>query len=272
MSTSLKISQLPKRAFASIRIRGQGLIRDAYIRALAIKDSETLRISRKNWGIDGSFQEKHTPTICVVVATYNRATILVDRTLPSVFAQTYRNLRVIVVGDNCTDDTEERVASLNSLPITFVNLAKRGKYPSNPQHRRLVAGVDPLNKAHELASGNWVAHLDDDDIWDPDHLEKLMKMAQEGNYEFVSSIMLREITPGHWIEIHSGHSTFLYSPVLSGFRYVRSSWRVGLGGDSTMLHRLRTNGVSMGFVEKITAYAPLRPGTTRYDHLAEDRV
>lgn len=268
----LRLIDLPAQTSAFIRIRGQSLLRNAYIRTISIQDMQTLTKSRREVARDKSGQDEESPTIFIVIATYNRANILIERTLPSVLTQTYENIRVVIVGDHCTDETEALIQRMNSPKIDFVNLTKRGSYPSNPEHRRLIAGIDPINKSHDLAYGSWIAHIDDDDIWEPDHLETLMKTAQDGNYEFVSSILLREFSPGQWGEIYSGHSTFLYSPILKDFRYVRSSWRVGLGGDAAMLHRLRFSGVRMGFVKRITAYAPLRPGTTRFDHLAEDRT
>jgi len=239
---------------------------------LWLRDRYDLNSARKNRRTNLMLSVEESPKISVIIATYNRSQVLVERTLLSVFQQTYKNIEVVIVGDHCTDDTEACLASLNDPRIVFLNLSARGSYPTDPAKRRLVAGIDPINKCHELATGKWLAHLDDDDIWEKDHLESLIAKANVGNFEFVSSTLLRETTEGNWVKISSGHSTFLYSPTLRSFRYIRSSWRLGLGGDAAMLRRLKMAGVRMGVVDRVTAYVPLRPSTTRFDHLAEDRT
>ena len=73
--------------------------------------------------------KKNQPLVTVCVATYNRAKLLTKRTLPSILNQTYNNIEIIVVGDCCTDSTQEDVLALGDTRIQFINLEKRGKYP-----------------------------------------------------------------------------------------------------------------------------------------------
>ncbi|MDO8665381.1 MAG: glycosyltransferase, partial [Gemmatimonadales bacterium] len=63
------------------------------------------------------------------IATYNRGAVLCERTIPTVLAQTYPHFELLIVGDHCTDDTEERVKALKDPRIRFVNLPERGNYP-----------------------------------------------------------------------------------------------------------------------------------------------
>ena len=86
------------------------------------------------------------PLISVVIPTYNRGVILTERTIPSVLKQTYQNFEIIIVGDHCTDNTEELIGNINDNRIRFYNLPKRGTYPINPHHRWLVAGAVPANQ------------------------------------------------------------------------------------------------------------------------------
>lgn len=58
-------------------------------------------------------------------STYNRGKILTERTIPSVLKQTYQNFEIIIVGDNCTDNTEELLNDFNDDRIKFYNLLKR---------------------------------------------------------------------------------------------------------------------------------------------------
>lgn len=125
------------------------------------------------------------PLVSVVVATYNRAELLAERCVSSVLNQTYENLELIVVGDNCTDDTEEVMAGIEDPRLRFVNLPEHDEYPADPSRWWMVAGTPPTNKGLSMAQGDFIAHLDDDDEYLPDRLEKLVGFAAENDCDFV---------------------------------------------------------------------------------------
>lgn len=138
------------------------------------------------------------PLVTVAVATYNRAQLLTERCIPSVLGQTYDKLELIVVGDGCTDDTEERVAKIDDPRLKFVNLSARDSYPDDPARRWMIAGTRPTNEALSMAQGDFVCHLDDDDEYLPDRLEKLVRFAAEKNCDFVWHPYWRETGDGEW--------------------------------------------------------------------------
>jgi cellulose synthase/poly-beta-1,6-N-acetylglucosamine synthase-like glycosyltransferase len=143
------------------------------------------------------------PLISVRIPTYNRGKILTERTIPSVIRQTYQNFEIIIVGDHCTDNTEELLKDFNDERIKFYNLPERGKYPTNPQDRWMVAGVVPMNKGIELCAGDWIAPLDDDDEFSEDHLEMLLNYALEYDYEMVYGVVQMEMEPSKWVNLGS---------------------------------------------------------------------
>lgn len=102
------------------------------------------------------------PAVSVVIATYNRGNALAWA-LRSVLGQTRGDFEVIVVGDACTDDTAEVVASFRDARLAFVNLRRRVGDQSGPNN----AGV-------RLARAPLVAFLNHDDLWFPDHLARLL--------------------------------------------------------------------------------------------------
>lgn len=225
------------------------------------------------------------PLISITIATFNRADILVERTLPSVFGQTYQNFEVVIVGDQCTDDTGVRLAALRDPRIRFTNLAKRGNYPKQRTRQWKVAGSVPLNVALHSAAGAWIAHLDDDDCFLPDHLEKLLRFAQEHDREMAYSKMNKQFGLNDWIVLGRGlpfagrneagsvpHSTALFRSYLRLFKYDTYSWLFDMAVDKQVWLRMGIAGVRAGFLDEITVTSPLRPGTTQAHDLAEDRT
>ena len=135
-----------------------------------------------------SYQEvfvKRDPLVTVCVGTYNRGHLLLDRCLKSILNQDYKNIEVIVVGDCCTDDTEQLVAEIKDERLYFINLPERGKYPDNPQFRWMVAGTTTMNHALSLAKGDFITHLDDDDEYMPGRITKLVTFIQKTRADII---------------------------------------------------------------------------------------
>jgi glycosyltransferase involved in cell wall biosynthesis len=124
-----------------------------------------------------AFQTQN-PLVTVIVPTIGRPDILIERCLKSLIAQSHDNLQIIVVGDHCTDDTEQRVAALADSRIQFHNLPVRGPYPPPSSGRWYVGGINPQNYALTHVQGHFVAHLDDDDQALPERIEVLVAAAQ----------------------------------------------------------------------------------------------
>ena len=99
------------------------------------------------------------PLVSVITATYNRSNALA-LTIESVRWQTCHGWELWVIGDACTDDTERVVASFEDPRIHFLNLERNVGEQSGPN-----------NEGFRHARGSYVAYLNHDDLWLPDHLE-----------------------------------------------------------------------------------------------------
>jgi glycosyltransferase involved in cell wall biosynthesis len=97
----------------------------------------------------------------VVIPAFNAGGFLVEA-VASVLAQTRPTVQIIVVDDGSTDGSVDAVAH---LPVTI--LATGGG--------ALAAGA--RNTGLKACSGEFVAFLDADDIWDIDHLATLLDLA-----------------------------------------------------------------------------------------------
>jgi glycosyltransferase involved in cell wall biosynthesis len=174
------------------------------------------------------------------------------------------------VGDHCTDNTEQLLSRIDDPRIRFHNLPKREcRYPDDVEIHWLTGPVVPANRALELVRGKWIARLDDDDIWTPDHLESLLDFAQNEQYEFVSASYIAERF-GKKILVDSkndyprigGTQTWLYRSYLRFFKYNINCWRKSWNrvNDIDLQCRMFQAGVHMGFLNKVVAYVLPRPG------------
>jgi glycosyltransferase involved in cell wall biosynthesis len=219
------------------------------------RNKKQLEKARKNSEYDSNVNS----LVSVIIPTYNRSKLLTTRAIPSVLAQTHQNFELIIVGDHCTDDTEELIKQFNDKRIKFFNLEVRGNYPSDPQKRWMVAGSVPRNKGLSLASGKWIAPLDDDDEFSSDHLEILLSNAIKNNYEMVYGSLQMEIEPGKW-EVRGSHplrymeichSAVLYRSELRFFKYNVNSWKYFLDDDWDLWRRMKESKVTIGCVDKV---------------------
>ncbi len=216
------------------------------------------------------YEKKDNPLITIYTPTYNRAELLVERAIKSVLAQTYKNFEYIIIGDCCTDNTEELVSKINDKRIKFYNLSKKSKgYPLNAEGRWLTGPVKAANQALRMVKGKWIARIDDDDIWTENHLEVLLDFAQKGNYEFVSAAYIAERYSERYIENVKndnprigGTQTWFYRSYLKFFKYNINCWRKSWNkiNDIDLQVRIHNAGVKMGFLDKVVAYILPRPG------------
>ena len=101
------------------------------------------------------------PSFSIVLATYNRGEHI-RPTIESVLRQAWQAFELIVVGDGCDDSTEATVRSFDDARVSWRNLPENSGSQSAPNN----AGI-------ECARGEWIAYIGHDDIWAPDHLQRL---------------------------------------------------------------------------------------------------
>lgn len=96
--------------------------------------------------------------VSVIIRTYNRRLYLVEA-LESVRHQTCKDYEIIVVDDGSTDGTRELLESMDDISLIKKNRS---------------GIVKTLNQGVMSAKGDYIAILDDDDLWESDFLEKCL--------------------------------------------------------------------------------------------------
>lgn len=105
------------------------------------------------------------PLVSVIIPAYNSEKYI-GIALESVLAQTHENLQVLIVNDASTDGTAAVLDSYNDPRLEIVTLE------TNMHH------VTARNIALERAKGEYVAFLDNDDVWLPTKLEKQLAVMK----------------------------------------------------------------------------------------------
>jgi glycosyltransferase involved in cell wall biosynthesis len=115
------------------------------------------------------------PAISVITATYNRSNVL-QYSIESLIRCAFAEWELLVVGDACTDDTEQVVASFDDRRIRFVNLPRNFGEQSGPN-----------NEGFKLARGQYIAYLNHDDLYFPDHLSTSLRHMEQTGADLVFS-------------------------------------------------------------------------------------
>lgn len=106
--------------------------------------------------------------VSVIIPTYNRSCFL-SLAIESVLDQTYKNLEIVVIDDNC-QNIEERKASRdivqnykNKIKIIYL------------ENKNNLGGALSRNEGIKAATGKFISFLDDDDRYEPTKIEKQLK-------------------------------------------------------------------------------------------------
>jgi len=111
--------------------------------------------------------------VSIITPTYNCGKFI-GQTIESVLNQSYQNWEMIIVDDCSTDNTKEIVEK-------YVKQDKRIKYYVLEVNSGAAVA---RTKAMQLASGEYIAFLDSDDLWMPDKLEKQILFMKVNDFNF----------------------------------------------------------------------------------------
>lgn len=110
-------------------------------------------------------EHNHPPLVSVLMPTYRQAAFI-RRAIDSLCAQTYTRWELIVVDDGSPDETAAILATYRDDRIRVTR---------NWRNTGLGAA---LNQATALARGLYLAYLPSDDVYDPQHLERLVALLE----------------------------------------------------------------------------------------------
>jgi glycosyltransferase involved in cell wall biosynthesis len=123
-----------------------------------------------------------THAVTIVIPTRDRWPVLSEAALPAALGQEGVELEVIVVDDGSTDETAARLAELADPRLHVL------------RHDRALGVARARNAGIEHGRGDWIAFLDDDDVWSPLKLRRQLDeaSAKDATFVYAGSVALDE--------------------------------------------------------------------------------
>lgn len=109
--------------------------------------------------------------ISIIMPTYNSENYI-EESINSILKQTYKNWELIVIDDASTDKTVSIVNKFQNKNIILI------------QNKKNSGAAISRNKGINLATGNFIAFLDSDDIWNKDKLLKQINFMKKNKFAF----------------------------------------------------------------------------------------
>ena len=112
----------------------------------------------------------------IIIPAYNSQKYI-SKTIKSVFRQTYKNWKLIIIDDASTDDTKKILETI---------------YKKNKDKKKIIILKNNINMGQAISrnrglkysKSKFVTFLDSDDFWDKNKLKNQIKFMLRNNYDF----------------------------------------------------------------------------------------
>lgn len=123
------------------------------------------------------------PKISVITPAYNASEFL-SETIESVLKQTFKDWEMIII-DDCSNDNTFEIANNYSKQDSRIKVIK------NETNSGVAA---TRNHGLDVATGEYIAFVDSDDLWLPEKLEKQLSFMEESKYALTYTKFQKYIT------------------------------------------------------------------------------
>ena len=111
--------------------------------------------------------------ISVIIPIYNGGVYLLD-SISSIINQSYKNLEIIIINDGSSDNSHEIIQNFKDSRIVYINQENQGLSST-------------LNTGIKIATGEFIARQDQDDISLPNRIEVQLDYLLNNHVNFVGS-------------------------------------------------------------------------------------
>jgi len=191
-----------------------------------------------------------SPRVTVIIATYNWSSVL-PYSIRSALRQTMTDFELLVIGDGCTDDSEQVVTAIGDPRVRWINL------PTNTRHQS-----GPNNEGLRQARGEVIAYLGHDDLWLPHHLDVMIRALDSHGGDLAHSLSTN-VGPDEssgWLTIPRPQAGSFAAPLcivhrrrmieeIGGWRHYRE---LDVAPDVELWRRAQAAGYQFTFVPRLT--------------------
>lgn len=170
--------------------------------------------------------------VSVIITTYKREPEIVIRAIQSVLSQTYNSIELILVDDSPSDydkrnDLKETIAKIFAEKVKYI------------QHAENQGACAARNTGLEVAKGEFVAFLDDDDEWLPEKIEKQIRMFDDETIALVycGQMVVDDVAGTVTYPNKKYHSGYIYEKLIfenfigsTSFPLIRKKHLLEIGG------------------------------------------
>ena len=147
----------------------------------------------------------HTPEVSIIIPAYKTAA-LIATCLDSVFAQTYTDFEAVVVNDGSPDTADFELA-IRGYDERLIYVKQENRGPSGAR-----------NTAIQHARGKYIACLDSDDIYLPQHLEHQVELLESEKLDLAysdSRILKNGVPAGRAFQQEPQHPPVTFEKLLT---------------------------------------------------------
>ncbi len=121
------------------------------------------------------------PKVSVIIPTYNRSD-LVKEAVDSVLQQSFTDFEILVIDDGSADDTRSVIKCISDIRIKYFHKSNGGL--SSARNMGLVN-----------AKGEYVALLDDDDMWPAEYLQTMLRKLEQNPQFGMAYSLFKDVYP-----------------------------------------------------------------------------
>lgn len=181
-----------------------------------------------------------SPRVTVIIPTYNWSSVL-PYSIGSVLDQSFADFELLVIGDGCTDDSEQVVRGFADPRVQWINLPRHGHQSG------------PNNEGIRRARADYVAYLGHDDLWLPHHLEVLVQALDAGADVAHSAIALIPTVGRRFAATLLPSSTAHRKAPIGNIGGWRDYRQLTVNPETDLWQRAREAGLRFTFVPRMTA-------------------
>lgn len=138
------------------------------------------------------------PKVTIIITTYNRAHLIIDRALYSALHQDFDDYDILVIDHGSTDNTEEVIKSYKDSKV---------HYHKMPVNTGCV--TEARNLGAKLAKGKYIVFLDDDNMLYPQYLSEVVSFMESHDIEAVGTgRMIRYKDHEDYAPAYNGNAKF----------------------------------------------------------------